>query len=84
VYKRQRLYELELRKVREQEAAARAEQIGSGGRAERIRTYRYKDNIAVDHRLNESFPLQSVLGGDLDSLADQLAQQEITRRLASL
>jgi peptide chain release factor 1 len=81
---RARLYELELRKVREQEAAARSEQIGSGGRAERIRTYRYKDNIAVDHRLEDSVSLQSVLDGDLGSLTQALAQREVARRLTTL
>ncbi|MEC9374048.1 MAG: peptide chain release factor 1, partial [Planctomycetota bacterium] len=63
---------------------ARAGQIGSGGRSERIRTYRYKENIAVDHRLNESFNLQSLLAGDCDDLIEALQKQEVANRLASL
>ncbi len=79
-----RLYERELQRQREAEAAARSQQIGSGARSERIRTYRYKDAIAVDHRLNESFPLEKTLAGDLDPLAQALQRHETTRRLAAL
>lgn len=81
---RARIYELELRRQREREAAERSEQIGSGGRAERIRTYRYKDNIAVDHRLNESFDLTATLRGDLEPIIRGLIEQETARRIASL
>ncbi len=79
-----RLYERELQRQREQEAAERNQQIGSGGRAERIRTYRYKDAIAVDHRLNESFSLEKTLSGDLEPLTDALKRHETARRLAAL
>ena len=79
-----RLYEAELQRTRAEEAAARHEQIGSGGRAERIRTYRYKESVAVDHRLGASFNLQAVLAGDLDDLVRQLGEQETARRLAAI
>ncbi len=81
---RARLYELELRKQREREAAERSEQIGSAGRAERIRTYRYKDNIAVDHRLNESYDLSATLRGELAPIISALIDHETARRVASL
>jgi len=81
---RARVYEIELQKQHAEEAAARSEQIGSGGRAERIRTYRYKDNMVVDHRVNRSFPLQQVLAGQLGEMIDALIEQETARRLANL
>jgi len=81
---RARLYERQLQEQREKEAAARSEQIGSGGRAERIRTDRYKDGIAVDHRLNESFSLEKTLAGDLAPIIAGLREQETARRLAAL
>lgn len=81
---RARLYELELAKQRAAESAQRLAQIGSGDRSERIRTYRYKENQAVDHRLNEAFGLQEVLAGDLDALARALEERETARRLESL
>lgn len=79
-----RVYEIEREKQRAEEAAARNQQIGSGGRAERIRTYRYKDGIAVDHRLNDSFPLDPTLAGDLDPITTALADAETARRIEAL
>ena len=79
---RARLYERQLQEQRAAEAAARSSQIGTGGRAERIRTYRYKDGIAVDHRLGTSFNLQTTLDGDLDSVVEALIRAETARRLA--
>ncbi len=81
---RARLYERRLQEQRQAEAEARNTQIGSGGRAERIRTYRWKDNIAVDHRLNESYNLQQTLAGNMEPLVNALIQQETARRLAEL
>jgi len=75
-------------KMQEQLASERAEarsaMIGTGGRSERIRTYRYKDNMAVDHRLSESFNLQTVLSGEIDSLIEKLIAHDRAQRLASL
>ena len=81
---RARLYERQLEEQRAAEAQQRSAQIGSGGRAKRIRTYRWKDNVAVDHRLGESFPLQSVMAGELGAVTDALAKQETAQRLESL
>lgn len=81
---RARLYELELAKQRAELSAARLAQIGSGERSERIRTYRYKESQVVDHRLNESFGLQEVLGGDLEPVIRGLHEQETARRLKAL
>ncbi len=73
---------------REEASAKRAEQrtamIGTGGRAERIRTYRWKDNIAVDHRLGESFGLSKVMAGDLNDLVLALLAEDRAQRLAAL
>ncbi|MEM9083112.1 MAG: PCRF domain-containing protein, partial [Planctomycetota bacterium] len=79
---RARVFEIEREKARAAEAAARNQQIGTAGRAERIRTYRYKDSIAVDHRINESFPLQQVLAGEMDALIESLRANFIAETLA--
>ena len=81
---RARLYE---RQRAEQEAAraeSRAAMIGSGSRAEKIRTYRYKDAIVVDHRIGRNFPLQGLLQGNLQSLIDELIELDTAQRLAAL
>jgi len=82
---RARLYDLELQKRRAERDAARSAQIGAGERSERIRTYRYKESIAVDHRLEQqSFNLKDLLAGDMDELHAALRKQDIAERLAAL
>ena len=75
-------------RMQDERHAARAEQrvqmIGSGSRSERVRTYRFKENIAVDHRLNRSFALQPLLAGDMAELIDALVAHDRAQRLAAL
>ena len=44
-------------------------QIGSGQRGDKIRTYRYQDDIVIDHRTNKKVSLSSILRGDLSELS---------------
>ncbi|MGP1309660.1 MAG: PCRF domain-containing protein [Phycisphaerales bacterium] len=81
---RARLYELERAKAAAARNEARSSQIGEGGRAERIRTYRFKESIAVDHRLEAQFNLHDLLAGDLDQVAAALRRLETERRIAAL
>lgn len=81
---RARLYEIEREKIARERNEARSSQIGGGERSERIRTYRFKESIVVDHRLERSFGLSEVLAGALDGLASGLRQAEVERRIASL
>ncbi len=81
---RARVYE----RMQAAETAKRADQrtamIGTGGRSERVRTYRWKDNIVVDHRLGRSFNLQSVMAGDLGGVVEALIAEDRAQRLAAL
>ncbi len=79
-----RLYELEQQKKAAERTAARNSQIGTGGRSEKIRTYRYKDSIVADERLPGEYPLRDVLAGDLSRLMHDLLEHETARRLAEL
>jgi len=81
---RARLFERQKEEAAAARASERAAQIGAAGRSERIRTYRWKENIAVDHRLGESFNLQKMLAGDLDDVVEALRRREVERRLAAL
>lgn len=81
---RTRVYDLYQRQKNEERREKRSTMIGSGERSERIRTYRYKENIAVDHRLNQSFNLGSLMNGELDDLVDALIAQDRAQRLAAL
>jgi peptide chain release factor 1 len=81
---RARVYDLMQKQKDAERAQKRSSMIGSGERSERIRTYRFKENIVVDHRLGESFSLQTVLAGDLTGLVEHLIAQDRAQRLAAL
>ncbi len=60
----------------------RRNQIGGGGRSEKIRTYNYKDNRVTDHRINLTLhKLDRILMGDLDELTDALMADKRYRQL---
>ena len=79
-----RLHAHQKQQVDAERAQQRSEMIGSGGRSERVRTYRYKDNLVVDHRVSQNGNLQSVLAGDLTGLVEALIAQDRAQRLAAL
>lgn len=79
-----RVYELERRKAHEARSSARREQIGSGERSEKIRTYRYKDGIVADERLAGEYPLRDVLAGDLSRLIHDLVEMQTQKRIEEL
>ena len=58
--------------------------IGSGDRNERIRTYNFPQNRCTDHRLNENFPLEKIVAGDLSDLVAALQEFDRKERLAQL
>ena len=79
---RARLYDQERRTQAAERADARREQVGSGERAEKIRTYNFPENRVTDHRYGlttHSLPL--VLDGDLDDLIDGAASASEAKTL---
>jgi peptide chain release factor 1 len=79
---RARLLDKEQRKKNEEITEERRSQIGSGERAEKIRTYNFPQDRVTDHRINLSVHnLPRVLDGDLDELIDALATSEQVRLL---
>src|SRR5580693_2758157 len=70
---RSRLYEMELRKQQEAIAKDRRNQVGTGERSEKIRTYNFPQNRVTDHRINfTTHRLVEVLNGDLAELLDNV------------
>ena len=79
---RARLYELEREKQQAELDATRRSQIGSGGRAEKIRTYNFPENRITDHRIKlTTHQLDRVLQGELDEFTDALTAEERRRAL---
>jgi peptide chain release factor 1 len=81
---RARVHEHRRQEVLARRTEARNAMIGSGDRAEKIRTYRFKENIAVDHRIEQSFNLQRLLTGDMDELVEALVAKDVADRIAAL
>jgi peptide chain release factor 1 len=78
---RARLYEAERERQQAEQAAQRRSQIGTGERAEKIRTYNFPENRLTDHRIKLTVhQLDRILEGDLEEFTDALAAEE--RRLA--
>ncbi len=79
---RARLYERALAEQQAEVAASRQAQVGTGERAEKIRTYNYGERRVKDHRINLLVHnLDGILMGELDELTAALQDDEKRRRL---
>ncbi len=79
---RARLLDMEQRKQSESIDEERRMQVGSGQRAEKIRTYNFPQNRVTDHRINLSFHnLQQILDGELDEISEALSSKEQVEQL---
>ena len=79
-----RLLELYQSKAAEAEADERKNQVGSGDRSERIRTYNFPQSRVTDHRIGLTlYKLEAFLDGDMDEMIDALILAERTRQLSS-
>ena len=77
-----RLYALEQGKQDSQQSEARRDQVGTGERSEKIRTYNFPQNRVTDHRLEMSlYRLESILHGDLDEFIDELGGRDQAAQL---
>jgi peptide chain release factor 1 len=80
---RARLYERALAEQQAEMAASRSAQVGTGERAEKIRTYNFQEKRVKDHRINLLVHnLDAILMGELDELTAALQDDEKRRRLA--
>ena len=79
---RTRMLDIERRKQEEQITSDRRSQVGTGERAEKIRTYNYPQDRISDHRINITLHnLPKIMDGALDELIDALATSEQARQL---
>ncbi len=79
---RARLFELERERQQAEQAEARRSQIGSGQRAEKIRTYNYPENRLTDHRVHLTVHrLDKILEGELEEFTEALAADDQRRAL---
>ena len=79
---RARLLDLEQRRQHAEISEARRAQVGSGDRAEKVRTYNFPQDRLTDHRIGLTVHnLPAILDGDLDAIIDALADEDHAKRL---
>lgn len=82
---RSKLYDMELQKQHDAEAAYRKSQIGTGDRSEKIRTYNFPEGRVTDHRIKLTlYKLDQIMNGDLNELIDSLIAADQTAKLAQV
>ena len=79
---RARIYEAERERHAAEQAATRSAQVGTGARAEKIRTYNFPENRVTDHRIKlTTYRLDQILQGDLGEYTDALTADQQRRAL---
>lgn len=82
---RSRLLQKKQNEEKEKYAQNRKDQVGTGDRSERIRTYNYPQSRITDHRVNyTSHALQETMMGELDHLISFLEKEDLHKKLSSL
>ncbi len=82
---RSRLYDMELAKKQEEDAAKRGSMVSSGDRSAKIRTYNYPQGRVTDHRIGLTlYDLQNIVNGDIQKIIDELMLVENTTKLKEL
>jgi peptide chain release factor 1 len=79
---RSRLYDMELAKKHEEDAAKRGSMVTSGDRSAKIRTYNYSQGRVTDHRINLTlYDLGNIINGDIQKIIDELQLVSNTEKL---
>ncbi|HEX9059006.1 MAG TPA: peptide chain release factor 1, partial [Clostridia bacterium] len=81
---RSKLYEIAQEQQDSEVAQARKNQVGTGDRSERIRTYNYPQGRITDHRIGLTlYQIEQMLDGDIDAMLDALTTAERSEKLGS-
>ena len=82
---RSKLYDIELEKRRSSEAEERRNQLGTGDRSEKIRTYNFPQGRVTEHRIKLTlYKIDSVMNGDIQEIIDSLIAADQARKLSRL
>ncbi len=82
---RSKLLEIEIEKQHAEEAAMRKNQVGTGDRSEKIRTYNFPQGRCTEHRIKLTlYRLGDVMNGDLDEIIDSLIAADQAAKLANM
>jgi peptide chain release factor 1 len=80
---RSRIYDAERSRLEKERALERKEQVGSGDRSERIRTYNFPQSRVTDHRINlTSYRIDEIMMGELDEIVNALIADDQVKKLS--
>ena len=80
---RSRLYDAERERLQKERSLERKEQVGSGDRSERIRTYNFPQSRVTDHRINLTiYRIEDIMLGDLDEFIQALIADDQAKKLS--
>lgn len=82
---RTKLYDMEEERLRKERGDARASQIGTGDRSEKIRTYNFPQDRVTDHRIHRNWSnLPAIMGGDISDIIVGLARVDQEKKMEEL
>ena len=82
---RSKLYDMELERRQNEEAAERRSQIGTGDRSEKIRTYNFPQGRVTEHRIKLTlYKIDAIMDGDLYEIIDSLIAADQAAKLAKM
>ena len=82
---RSKLYDMELERRQNEEAAERRSQIGTGDRSEKIRTYNFPQGRVTEHRIKLTlYRIESIMNGDIQEIIDSLIAADQAAKLAKM
>ena len=82
---RSKLYDMELERRQNEEAAERRSQIGTGDRSEKIRTYNFPQGRVTEHRIKLTlYRLEPIMNGDIQEIIDSLIAADQAAKLAKM
>ena len=80
-----RLYDFELSKREKERSEMRKEQVGTGDRSDKIRTYNYPQNRVTDHRINLTlYKLDLFIMGDIEDMIEALKINDVEKRIQKI
>lgn len=82
---RSKLYDMELERRQNEEAAERRSQIGTGDRSEKIRTYNFPQGRVTEHRIKLTlYRIEAIMNGDIQEIIDSLIAADQAAKLAKM